>query len=93
MDPSGGVEEPSGNAPQRNKEPRSLCQPIIAGRRSQTPGAFGRNAFVRRQRDLDLARRAIPVAAKPDVLVNKTRKMLNGVQNRLNLQLNSWSPG
>jgi hypothetical protein len=33
------------------------------------------------------------VAAEPDVLVNKTRKMLNGVQEGLNLQLNSWSPG
>jgi hypothetical protein len=32
------------------------------------------------------------VAAEPDVLVNKARKMLNGVQEGLNLQLNSWSP-
>ena len=33
------------------------------------------------------------MAAEPDVLVNKAGKMLNRVQNGLNLQLNSWSPG
>jgi len=48
---------------------------------------------VRRHRDFDLTRRAIPVAAKPDVLVNKARKTLNDVQEGLNMQLNSWSPG
>ena len=48
---------------------------------------------MRRHTDSDLARLAIPVAAEPDVLVNKARKMLNGVQEGLNLQLNSWSPG
>jgi putative methionine-R-sulfoxide reductase with GAF domain len=35
---------------------------------------------------------AIPMAAEADVLVNKAGKMLNRVQNGLNLQLNSWSP-
>jgi hypothetical protein len=48
---------------------------------------------VGRHRDLDLARLAVALAAQPDVLENKSGEMLNGVQNGLNLQLNSWSPG
>jgi hypothetical protein len=47
---------------------------------------------VRRHGDLDRPRLAIAVAADPDVLVNKARKMLNGVQESLNVQLNSWFP-
>ena len=42
--------------------------------------------------DVDAVESAIPVAAQPDVAVNKSRKMLNSVQKGFNLQLNSWSP-
>jgi hypothetical protein len=48
---------------------------------------------VGRHRDLDRARAARVRAAEPDVLVNKAGKRLKGVQQGLNLQLNSWSPG
>ena len=42
--------------------------------------------------DVDAAGPAVPVAAQPDVAVNKSRKRLNRVQKGFNLQLNSWSP-
>jgi len=48
---------------------------------------------VGRHRDLDRARAARVRAAEPDVVVNKAGKRLKGVQQGLNLQLNSWSPG
>jgi hypothetical protein len=34
---------------------------------------------------------AVPMALKPDVLINKSGKRLNGVQKGLNLQLHGWS--
>jgi len=48
---------------------------------------------VRIQRDFDAAGPPVPVTLEPDVLKNKSRKMLNGVQNGLNLQLHRWSLG
>ena len=42
--------------------------------------------------DVDAVGPAVPVAAQPDVAVNKSRKRLNRVQKGFNLQLNSWSP-
>jgi len=39
-----------------------------------------------------MARLAFPLALEADVCENKSGEMLNRVQKRLNLQLNSWSP-
>ena len=50
------------------------------------------NAAVRLDGDFDATGLAIAMAAEPDVAENKSGKMLNRVQNGLNLQLNSWSP-
>jgi len=47
---------------------------------------------VRLDTDLDMARLAFPLALEADVCENKSGEMLNRVQKRLNLQLNSWSP-
>jgi len=48
---------------------------------------------VRGHRDLNATGLAVVIAAETDVRINKSRKMLNCVQEGLNLQLNSWSPG
>ena len=46
---------------------------------------------MRIERDFDAAGPPVLVALEPDVLENKSWKMLNGVQNGLNLQLHRWS--
>jgi hypothetical protein len=48
---------------------------------------------VRLDGDFEATGLAIPMAVEPDVTVNESGKTLNRVQNGLNLQLNSWSPG
>jgi hypothetical protein len=48
---------------------------------------------VRLHGDFDAAGLAITITMEADVAVNESGKTLNGVQNGLNLQLNSWSPG
>src|SRR5271155_2267631 len=92
VDPPGGIEKPRHDPPQRNKQPGALLQVIITGGRLETEGTFAPHPAVRRHRNLDLPRAAVAVAAEPDILINESRKMLNGVQEGLNLQLNSWSP-
>jgi hypothetical protein len=41
--------------------------------------------------DLNVAGLAVPITLQADVLEDKSRKMLNGVQKGLNLQLHRWS--
>jgi hypothetical protein len=57
----------------------------------KTPRALGGNARVRQDDNLNVPGLAIPLTFQPDVLINKSWKMLNGVQNRLNLQWHRWS--
>jgi hypothetical protein len=91
--PPGGIEKPGDDPPQRNKEPGAGLQAVITGGGLEAARAFGPPPAVGRHRDLDRARAARVRAAEPDVLVNKAGKRLKGVQQGLNLQLNSWSPG
>jgi hypothetical protein len=42
--------------------------------------------------DFDAAGLAIRMASEPDIVENEAGKVLNRVQNGLNLKLNSWSP-
>ncbi len=91
--PPGGIEKPGDDPPQRNKEPGAGLQAVITRGGLEAARAFGPPPAVGRHRDLDRARAARVRAAEPDVLVNKAGKRLKGVQQGLNLQLNSWSPG
>ena len=65
--------------------------PVIPRSGLEATGTLGGDAPVSIQRDFDAAGPPVPVALEPDVLENKSRKMLNGVQNGLNLQLHRWS--
>ncbi len=46
---------------------------------------------MRLQADFDRPRLAL-MTLQPNLLINKPGKVLHPVQNRLNLELNSWSP-
>src|ERR1700739_4929474 len=46
---------------------------------------------MRLQANFDRARLAL-MTLQPNLLINKPAKVLHPVQNRLNLELNSWSP-
>src|SRR5204862_7830683 len=50
----------------------------------------GEDAAVGLNRNFDAAGPSVPLALEADVLKNKSGKMLNGVQNGLNLQLHRW---
>src|SRR6266436_8518592 len=93
LHPPGGKDKEGLDVPQQHKEPRALRQPVIPRSRLEATGTLGGDASVRIQRDFDAAGPPVPVALEPDVLKNKSRKMLNGVQNGLNLQLHRWSLG
>ena len=71
--------------------PPSLRQSIISGTAGQTQVAFAVAVGMRLQPDLDAM--GMTFATEPDLLVNEPHKMLYPVQNRLNFELNSWSPG
>jgi hypothetical protein len=92
VDPPGGVEKPSHDAPQRDKEPGALLQPVIARSGLEAAGAFGGDGRVRLDGDFQTTNLAIPVALQADVAVNESGKTLNRVEKGFNLQLNSWSP-
>jgi hypothetical protein len=79
------------DSPQRYKQPIPLRQPIIARGRLPTLRAPTAHAAMRLQADFDRPRLP-PVTLQPNFLVHKSGKVLYSVQNRLNLELNSWSP-
>jgi len=91
MDPPGSVAKPGDDPPQRHKQPRAFRQSVIAGGHSLTARTLGGHAAVRLHGDDHLPGRSITLAVEPDVLVHKSRKMLNRVQKGLNLQLHRWS--
>jgi hypothetical protein len=93
VDPPGRVEKPRHDAPQRHKEPGALLQPVVARSGLEAAGTFGGDGWVRLDGDFDATGLAIPMAVEADVVENEPGKMLNRVQNGLNVQLNSWSPG
>ena len=93
LHPPGGIEKPSHDAPQRHKEPPALRQPVIARSGPQAREHLAGMPPWGSIRDFDAAGPAVPMAVEADVLENKAGKMLNGVQNGLNLQLHRWSSG
>jgi hypothetical protein len=68
-----------------------LGQSVIARRRFVALGTLTVPGGVRFQVNIEAQRGT--VSAEADRLVNKTGEMLHPVQDGLNLQLNSWSPG
>ena len=90
--PSGRIQKVGLDAPQRHEEPPALRQPIVTRRGPATGRTFAPNALVGGQGDLN-APGLFLMATEPDLLVNKTRKTLNPVQDRLNFQLHRWSSG
>ena len=70
-----------------------MGQLVIAGGRLQAVGALGADAGLGLEGDLDLAGAAFAVAQQADVVVNEANKVLNGVEQGLNLELQSWSVG
>jgi hypothetical protein len=61
--------------------------------RQQNPAPAPMNLVhpVRCDDKLNVTGLAVPVMPEPNVLEDKARKMLNGIQNRLNLQQYRWS--
>jgi hypothetical protein len=66
---------------------------VITWRGLEAAGTSGGDGRVRLDGDFDATKLAIPMALEADVAENESGKTLNRVQNGLNLQLNSWSPG
>src|SRR5690606_26325536 len=89
---SRSIEEIRWKPPQRHEQPRTFRQPVISRQSPLALGAPPPPPPVRLNPNLDAA---CPAAARaePDGLVNKTGKALNPVQNGLNFELDSWSPG
>jgi hypothetical protein len=87
--PSGRIHKIGLNAPQGHEQPKALRQPIITRRWLATFRAFASHAPVSFQANLD-APGLSSRATESDLLINKTRKMLNPVQNCLNFQLHCW---
>jgi hypothetical protein len=72
-------------------QPTSLFQPVITRRRLLALGALPTRRPVRLQPNVDRLR--FPLFSQQfDFLIDKPSKVLNCVQNRLKLDLNSWSP-
>src|SRR5690348_6570700 len=82
------VEVVGHDSPHRHKEPAPLFQLVIARTRLLTGGTFASNSPV--WLDLHLHAQRTPGAPQADALVNKSRKMLYPVQERLNFQLSGW---
>jgi len=76
---------PASNAPQRDKQPGALWQPVIARSWLEATGTLRRDAAVRLDFNFDMAGPPVSMAVEANVLENKTGEMLNGVQKRLNL--------
>src|SRR6266566_9683086 len=85
------VAEMGGDSPQGHKQPAPLRQLVIAGGRLLTLRAPPAHAAMRLQANFDRPRLAL-MTLQPNLLINKPGKVLHPVQNRLNLELNSWSP-
>src|ERR1019366_1477040 len=75
--PSGGVEKPGHDSPQRHKKPGALVQPIIAGSGLTAAGAFGGDGGMWWDGDFDATGPAIAMALESDVAVNESGKTLN----------------
>src|ERR1039457_2568405 len=92
LHPSWCVAKIGRDAPQRNKQPAPLPQPVIARRRLLTLRAAPPHAPMGLHCDFNPVLMPSPLA-EPNLLVNKPYIMLNPVQNRFNFELNGWSPG
>jgi hypothetical protein len=91
LDSTRGVVEVSGDVPQGWKEPGPFGQPIVARGGALALSTLAAHRRVRLQMDVDL--QGATLVPEPDLPVNEASEMLNPVQDGLNLQLNSWSPG
>jgi hypothetical protein len=90
VDPPRGVNEMRHQTPQRHKEPSTLRQVVVTRCGLATMGTAGRATSVGQDGYLQ-AGLAIALSQEPDVMKNKARKMLHGVQNGLNFQLHRGS--
>jgi hypothetical protein len=80
----GRVPEMGGDSPQRHKQPAPLRQSVVARGRLLTLRAPPTHVAMRLQADFDRPR--LPLSTlQLNLLVNKPRKVLYSVQNRLNL--------
>jgi hypothetical protein len=79
----GRVEKKRFDAPKGNKQPTPLGQMIVGGRWLEALPASGADILVRLNAHLDSQPPGQPTP-KSDVLVNKTCKTLNPVQDGLN---------
>ena len=91
IDPPRCIPEVGRNAPQRHKQPAPFRQAVITRRWLSTLPTAPSDPAMCLHSDLDRLRP--PLAANQTHLpVDEAHKMLHAIQNRLNLQLNSWSP-
>jgi len=91
FDSTRGVVESRRDVPQGREEPGPCGQAIIPRRAFQADGALAVDGGMGFQMDVNL--QGATVLPEPDLPVNETDKVLNPIQNGLNLELNSWSPG
>src|SRR5215472_5455420 len=89
--PTRRVEKPRRDPPQRHMPPPPLLQPVIPGRGPLALRASSPNAPVSLQADFNSTLGPF-LLAESNVLIDKSRRVLNAVQNRLKLELNGWSP-
>src|ERR1700733_4835046 len=82
------VAKPRRYPPQGHKQPAALWHPVIPGRGTLAHRAPTANAAMRHHCDLNLLGIAL-TRAQTNVLINKTNKGLNSIQDGLNLKLNS----
>src|SRR5579871_3881830 len=91
LHPPRRIPKPNFDAPQRYMLPLPLFQLVITRRRSPTPRTASAHPGVRSHSDLNPLR--LPgLARQSNLLEDKSRMGLNSIQNRLNLELNGWSP-
>src|SRR2546429_19077 len=73
--PASGIDKEVSEAPQRDKQPGSLGQPVIARGRLEATETLGRDATVRLDSDFDVAGPPVPIAVEANHLENKTGEM------------------
>ncbi len=91
LDSTRGVVEVRWDVPQGRKKPGTFGQPIVARGGALALSTLAVHGRVRLQMDVNVQGRT--VVPEPDRPVDEARERLNPVQDGLNVQLNSWSPG
>jgi len=91
VDPARRIAQVCRDAPQGHEAPGAFGQPVVARSRLLAQGTPTLDRSVGLQIDVDAQRGTS--SAEPDLPIDKAGETLNPVEDGLNVQLNSWSPG